>query len=70
MLGQKIAQLLRAGAVEHAAARLRADKRAYLSERGYRVCEVRAEEVEREVEKVLDELSSVVPGERSETRDP
>jgi len=34
------------------------------------VCEVRAEDVERDVSKVLDELSVVVPGNRSETPDP
>jgi tRNA/rRNA methyltransferase len=52
------------------AAHTRAQRRAYLSERGYHVCEVRAEDVEREVSKVLDELSVVVPGKRSETPHP
>jgi tRNA/rRNA methyltransferase len=52
------------------AAHTRAQRRAYLAERGYRVCEVRAEDVERDVSKVLDELSVVVPGKRSETPDP
>jgi very-short-patch-repair endonuclease len=52
------------------AAHTRAERRAYLAERGYRVCEVRAEDVEREVSKVLDELSVVVPGKRSEASDP
>jgi tRNA/rRNA methyltransferase len=47
-------------AVENAAAAaLRADKRTYLSERGYRVNEVRAAEVEKDVSKVLDELAKV-----------
>jgi tRNA/rRNA methyltransferase len=50
--------------------RTRTERRAYLSERGYRVCEVKALEVERDVAKVLDDLSAVVPGERIETRDP
>ena len=40
------------------AARTRAERRAYLTERGYRVCEVRAEEVERDVGKVLDQLAA------------
>jgi tRNA/rRNA methyltransferase len=52
------------------AAHTRAQRRAYLAERGYGVCEVRAEDVERDVSKVLDELSVVVPGKRSETPDP
>jgi tRNA/rRNA methyltransferase len=46
------------------AAHTRAERRVYLSARGYRVCEVRAEDVERDVVKVLDDLSAVVPGER------
>ena len=52
------------------AARTRAERRAYLTERGYRVCEVRAEDVEGDVASVLNRLSAVVPGERSEARDP
>jgi len=40
------------------AARTRAERRTYLTERGYRVCEVRAEEVERDVGKVLDQLAA------------
>ena len=44
------------------AARTRAERRAYLTERGYRVCEVRAEEVEREVRAVLQALSTVIAG--------
>ncbi|MGB8039834.1 MAG: TrmJ/YjtD family RNA methyltransferase [Pseudolabrys sp.] len=52
------------------AAHTRAERRAYLAERGYRVCEVRTEDVETDVSKVLDELSGVVPGKRSETPDP
>jgi tRNA/rRNA methyltransferase len=39
------------------AARNRAGKRAYLEERGYRVSEVRGDEVERDIAKVLDELA-------------
>ena len=45
-------------------ARTRAERRAYLVARDYRVCEVRAEDVERDVGKVLNELSAIVPGER------
>jgi len=40
------------------AARTRAERRTYLTERGYRVCEVRAEEVERDVGKVLDQVAA------------
>jgi len=39
-------------------ARTRAERRVYLTERGYRVCEVRAEEVERDVGKVLDWIAA------------
>jgi tRNA/rRNA methyltransferase len=46
------------------AARTRAEHRTYLSARGYHVCEVSAEDVERDVVKVLDDLSAVVPGEQ------
>jgi tRNA/rRNA methyltransferase len=46
------------------AVRARADKHAYLAARGYRVCEVRAGQVEKDVNKVLDDLSAVVPAER------
>jgi tRNA/rRNA methyltransferase len=52
------------------AARTRAERREYLAARGYRVCEVSAADVERDVGKVLDELSAVVPAERREGRDP
>jgi tRNA/rRNA methyltransferase len=38
----------------------RAQRRAYLGERDYRVCEVRADEVERDVTKVLDDLFAAV----------
>ena len=41
-----------------AAARARDERRAWLAERGYRVMEVRAEEVERDVTKVLDQLDA------------
>jgi tRNA/rRNA methyltransferase len=37
-------------------ARTRNERRAYLSDRGYRVCEVKADQVEASVAKVLDEL--------------
>jgi tRNA/rRNA methyltransferase len=40
----------------------RAQRRAYLGERDYRVCEVRADEVERDASKVLDNLSAVITG--------
>ncbi len=46
------------------AARTRAERHAYLVARDYRVCEVRAADVERGVGKVLDELSTVVARER------
>jgi tRNA/rRNA methyltransferase len=46
------------------AARARTERRAYLAERGYRVCEVRAVEAESKIVEVLDKLSAVVPGER------
>ena len=52
------------------AMRTRAERRSYLAERGYKVCEVKAAEVEKDVRKVLDGLSAVVPGEQSETRNP
>jgi tRNA/rRNA methyltransferase len=45
------------------AAQARADKRQWLSERGYRVLEVKAGEVERDVKKVLDDLAGVVRAE-------
>jgi very-short-patch-repair endonuclease len=42
------------------AARARAEKRTYLKERGYNVCEVKAAEVEKNIGKVLDQLHSLV----------
>ena len=42
------------------AARTRAERRTYLAERGYRVCEVRAVEVERDLGGVLDNLATGV----------
>ncbi len=51
-------------AESEAAARSRADKRAWLAEHGYRVVEIKAEAVDRDVKKVLDDLSAVVPAER------
>lgn len=44
------------------AAKTRAERRAYLTEREYRVCEVRAVEVEADVSKVLGSLSAVITG--------
>ena len=44
------------------AARTRAERRVYLAERGYRVCEVRAVEVERDVGGVLDHTYCGHPG--------
>jgi len=46
------------------AERHRAEKRAWLTEHGYAVVEVKADEVEKDVMRVLDELSAVVPAER------
>ena len=43
------------------AQRARADKRAYLTERGYTICAVRAEEVERDVAAVLERLAAAIP---------
>ena len=43
-----------------AAMRTRADRRIYLVERGYRVCEVKADEVENDVARALDALADVV----------
>jgi len=51
-------------AEDAAAARLRAEKRAWLEDHGYRVTEVSAAEVERDVAKVLDALATVVPADR------
>jgi tRNA/rRNA methyltransferase len=42
------------------AARTRAERRAYLTERGYKVCEVRAAEVENATGKVLDQLHDLI----------
>jgi very-short-patch-repair endonuclease len=42
------------------AARTRAERRAYLTERGYKVCEVKAAEIERDVGKVLDRFHDLV----------
>jgi tRNA/rRNA methyltransferase len=46
------------------AVKTRAQRRAYLGERDYRVCEVGADEVERDITKVLNGLSAVVSTER------
>ncbi len=51
---------LKPAAADEAAARLSADRRAWLEAHGYRVVEVRAAEVERDVAKVLDDLAGVV----------
>lgn len=42
------------------AARTRTERHAYLAERGYKVCEVRAAEVENDTGKVLDQLHDLV----------
>jgi len=42
------------------AARTRTERHAYLAERGYKVCEVRAAEVENDTGKVLDQLRDLV----------
>jgi len=47
-----------------AAARLRADKRAWLEQHGYRVIEVSAEDAGRDVVPVLEVLAAAVPAER------
>jgi tRNA/rRNA methyltransferase len=44
------------------AAQTRAERHAYLTERGYRVVQVRADEVERDVGEVLGNLSTVITG--------
>src|SRR5206468_3269161 len=43
-----------------AAAQARADKRAWLTERGYRVIDVSANEIEADVNAVLDRLASTI----------
>jgi tRNA/rRNA methyltransferase len=40
----------------------RADKRAYLAERGYRVVEVKVAEVEKDLAGALDKLSAIITG--------
>jgi tRNA/rRNA methyltransferase len=47
-----------------AAKQARKDKRDWLAERGYRVIEAKADEVEKDVAKVLDKLHAVIPAER------
>ncbi len=42
------------------ASRTRAERRSYLAERGYQVCEVRAVDVERDVGKVLEDLATSI----------
>jgi len=42
------------------AARTRAERRVYLTQRGYNVCEVKASEVEKDAGKVLDQLHDLV----------
>ncbi len=42
------------------AARTRAERRAYLTERGYKVCEVKAAEVEKDAGNVLDQLYDLI----------
>jgi tRNA/rRNA methyltransferase len=55
---------LKPAAENEAAARMRAEKRAWLEAHDYRVVEVKAADVERDVPRVLDELATVVPAER------
>ena len=43
------------------AVRLRSERRAYLVERDYRVCEVKVETVERNLETTLDDLFAGLP---------
>src|SRR5215510_4329479 len=45
-------------------ARTRNERRAYLSDRGYRVCEVKADQVEASVAKVLDELFKLLSNQK------
>jgi tRNA/rRNA methyltransferase len=42
------------------AARTRSERRTYLTERGYKVCEVKTAEVEKDTGKVLDQLHRLV----------
>jgi tRNA/rRNA methyltransferase len=53
-----------------AAVKASADKRAWLAERDYRVVEIAAGDIERDVVGVLDRIFTVVPAERSESGDP
>ncbi|HZP69319.1 MAG TPA: TrmJ/YjtD family RNA methyltransferase [Pseudolabrys sp.] len=46
------------------AARTRAERRTYLVEREYRVCEIKGTEVERDVRTVLDDLAATISGKR------
>jgi tRNA/rRNA methyltransferase len=55
---------LKPAAENEAAARTRAEKRAWLTAHGYRVSEVKATEVEKDVGAVLDRLASVVRANR------
>ena len=50
----------RAGCQSQEAARTRAERRTYLAERGYNVCEVRAEDVEKDVAGVLVNLATAI----------
>jgi tRNA/rRNA methyltransferase len=52
------------------AAKARAERGAWLEARDYRVIEVTALDIERDVTGVLDRLFTVVPAKRSESRDP
>jgi tRNA/rRNA methyltransferase len=51
---------LKPAAENEVAARIRAEKRAYLVERGYRVNEIKAADVEQDVAGVLDKLATVI----------
>jgi len=42
--------------------RTRTERRAYLNERGYRVCEVKAADAERDVGEVLNRLAAAIAG--------
>jgi very-short-patch-repair endonuclease len=42
--------------------RTRTERRAYLNERGYRVCEVKAADAERDVGEVLNRLAAAIVG--------
>ena len=55
---------------EAAAVKASAEKRNWLAEREYRVVEIAAGDIESDVKAVLDRIFTVIPAERSESRDP